>query len=235
MTSDVHDTESGRAIRQRDGQTLAALPHFPAGLVTPAVLRRIADAAEKFDVKVIKLTSGSRMALVGLTDANITAFWSDLALPPAPLGATVRSVRACPGDVTCRRALGDALSLGLDLDAKFLGQPMPATCKISVSGCGNDCSEAAVRDVGLIAVRNGWRVLVGGNVGRHPRMAKEFGIVADNSAARGLVEAILSAYAALARRRERLGALIERVGLATFRARVETEAATLAHAVAPAL
>jgi len=35
------------AIPQRDGQTYAVNPHIPCGLITPELLRRLADVAEK--------------------------------------------------------------------------------------------------------------------------------------------------------------------------------------------
>ena len=39
-------------ILQRDKQSYAVVPHIPVGLVTPEMLRKIADAAEKFGVQL---------------------------------------------------------------------------------------------------------------------------------------------------------------------------------------
>ena len=36
------------AIPQRDNETFAIAPHIPCGLITPELLRRIADTAEKY-------------------------------------------------------------------------------------------------------------------------------------------------------------------------------------------
>ena len=41
------------AIPQRDNETYAIAPHIPCGLLNPEVLRRLADVAEKYNVKVI--------------------------------------------------------------------------------------------------------------------------------------------------------------------------------------
>ena len=45
------------AVLQRDKETYAVVPHMPGGLVTPAVLRKIADVAEKYKAQALKITS----------------------------------------------------------------------------------------------------------------------------------------------------------------------------------
>lgn len=45
------------AILQRDKETYAIAPHIPCGVVTPALLRTIADVAEKYDAQAIKFTA----------------------------------------------------------------------------------------------------------------------------------------------------------------------------------
>jgi NAD(P)H-nitrite reductase large subunit len=48
------------AIPQRDGETCGIAPHIPCGLLTPELMRRIADVAEKYQVKAVKITGASR-------------------------------------------------------------------------------------------------------------------------------------------------------------------------------
>ena len=43
------------AILQRDNKTYAVAPHIPCGVVTPELLRRIADVAEKYNAQTIKI------------------------------------------------------------------------------------------------------------------------------------------------------------------------------------
>ncbi|HRF91740.1 MAG TPA: NAD(P)/FAD-dependent oxidoreductase, partial [Desulfobacter postgatei] len=86
------------AILQNDNQTYAIAPHIPCGVVTPQILRKIADVAEKYDAKALKLTGATRITLVGLKEEDIDAVWQDLALDKgAAVGMCIRSVRACPG------------------------------------------------------------------------------------------------------------------------------------------
>ena len=53
------------AILQRDKKTYAIVPRTPVGLVTPDDLEALAGVARKYDIPIIKITSGQRFALVG--------------------------------------------------------------------------------------------------------------------------------------------------------------------------
>ncbi|NSA20212.1 NAD(P)H-nitrite reductase large subunit [Clostridium saccharobutylicum] len=54
------------AILQRDKETYAIAPHLTAGIVTPDILRNLADVAEKYNAAAIKVTGAQRIAIVGL-------------------------------------------------------------------------------------------------------------------------------------------------------------------------
>ena len=41
---------------------------------------------------------------------------------------------------------------------------------MGVSGCPNSCSEAVIKDVGVIGTDIGWDIYVGGSAGAHPRL-----------------------------------------------------------------
>ena len=63
MSKDI--LEKG-AIVQRDKETFAIAPHIAGGIIDPAGLRKIADVAEKYHAKVLKITSAQRIAIVGI-------------------------------------------------------------------------------------------------------------------------------------------------------------------------
>ena len=88
---------------------------------------------------------------------------------------------------------------------------------MEVSGCQNDCAGGALHDLGMIASNGGWRVMVGGNGGRTPRVGTEIASGLDRTEATALLAAALRTYQRLANERERIGALIERIGLSVFR------------------
>ena len=102
------------AILQRDKTSYAIAPHIPGGIITDFnLLRHIADVAEKYGVKAIKLTSAQRLALVGVKQEELDQIWSELGLVPgAAIGLCVRSVKICPGTDFCRIAMQDAVGVG---------------------------------------------------------------------------------------------------------------------------
>ena len=209
------------AILQRDNQTYAVAPHIPCGLVTPQLLRKLAEVAEKYGAKALKITGATRIAIVGLKEEDIDAVWNDLGMSAgAAVGLCVRSIRACPGTTFCKLGKQDALGVGLTLDEKYHGFVLPNKLKMSVSGCFLNCTESWVRDIGLTGYEEGWLLTVGGNVGSQPRIGKELTKGLNDNQALEMVEKILQYYKTNAKKGERLGAMIDRVGLDTLKAAV---------------
>ncbi len=68
--------------------------------------------------------------------------------------------------------------------------------------------------------RRGWEVFVGGKWGRRPQLGMPFDSFVNTDTIPDMVEKILSAYIKLANKRERLGELINRIGLDQFRREV---------------
>ena len=209
------------AILQRDKQTYAIAPHIPCGLVTPELLRRIADVAEKYNVDAIKITGATRFALVGLEEADIDNAWQDLGVDQgAAVGLCVRSIRTCPGIQYCRLAKQDALTMGLKLDEIYHGMALPNKLKMAVSGCKLNCSESVVRDIGLVGETEGWTLMIGGNVGPRPRLATELTAALEDEAALTLIERLVAFYRDNGKKGERLGKMVARIGLEPFKALV---------------
>ena len=209
------------AILQRDKETYAIAPHIPCGVVTPELLRTIADVAEKYEAQAIKLTGATRVAIIGLKEADIDAAWCDLQLEKgAAVGLCVRSVRACPGTTFCRIAKQDALGMGMALDKNFHSMELPGKFKMAVSGCHLSCAESWVRDIGLIGQQDGWQLVIGGNVGAAPRIAQELITGLDDAQVMAAIDKTVTYYKENGKKGERLGKMIERVGLAPFQGAV---------------
>ncbi|WP_428940214.1 NAD(P)/FAD-dependent oxidoreductase [Fontivita pretiosa] len=218
----LQDGDKG-VIVQRDGATYAITPHLPCGLVTPQMLRKIAAVAERFSA-TLKCTSAQRIAIIGLREQDIDAAWEMLGSPNGPAarghatGAVIRSIRACPGTDFCKKARQDALGVGLELDRRYHGQSVPGKMKIGVSGCGYQCCETAVKDIGLVGGAGGWMVLVGGSCGSVARLGRELTdreVPTDRALA--LVEKTIQFYREHAEPGERLGDLLGRVGMVRLR------------------
>ncbi len=208
------------AILQRDKESYAIAPHIPGGIITDFdLLRRIADVAEKYNVKAIKLTSAQRFAMVGLREEDLDQVWKDLGLSPgAAIGLCVRSIKICPGTAFCRIAMQDAVGIGLKLDEKYHGYNLPYKFKMGVSGCPNNCSESSIKDVGLVGTAKGWRLLAGGFVsGLKPRLADLIAADLNDEEALALVDKIVE-WHQKAGKAKRLGRVIDEVGLEQFKA-----------------
>jgi NAD(P)H-nitrite reductase large subunit len=209
-----NDLPEKGAILQRDKQTYAIAPHIPGGIILDfSLLRKIADVAEKYGAKVIKLTSAQRMAIVGLEEDKIDQVWAELGMPKgAAVGLCVRSVKICPATHFCRLAQQDAVTLGLELDKRYHGMELPSKFKMAVSGCMNSCSEPAVKDLGLIGMPKGYRVLIGGCASGVPRLADVLAQDVPPEDVLPLVDKIIKYYQANAKKYERMGRMIDRLG-----------------------
>ncbi len=208
------------AIPQSVKGDYAIAPHIPCGFVTPDLLRKIADVSEKYNAKALKITGATRIAIVGLKEDDIDAAWEDLGLDKgAAVGLCIRSIRTCPG-FTCRVCKQDAVSMGLKLDEKYHAYELPGKCKMAVSGCKICCSESWVRDIGLIGDKDGWNLIIGGNVGTLPRIGKQLISGLDDESALTAIEKVIACYQENAKTNERLGKVIERIGIEPFKAAV---------------
>ena len=161
------------AILQRDKETYAIAPHIPGGITTPAMLRKLADIAEKYNAAAMKITSAQRIAVVGLPEDKLDEIWSELGEKPgAAIGLCVRSVKICPGTTFCKKGQQDSVTVGLELDKRYHGFELPWKFKMGVSGCMNDCAETCIKDIGLVGKPKGWTLKVGGNGGGIARLSK---------------------------------------------------------------
>ncbi len=208
------------AILQRDNQSYAVVASTPTGLVSPETLRRVAEVAEKYKT-LVKLTNAQRIAIVGFKRGEVAGIASELGMPLAlAAGSVVRSVKACPGTATCSFGMQDSLSLGLEMDKHYSGMSLPAKFKIAVSGCPNSCAESAIVDFGVICLKKGYKILVGGNAGAVPRIGEALVTVATQGEVLKIADRVINYFSLNGKAGERLGRLIERIGFEEFKKEV---------------
>ena len=206
------------AIAQNDNETYAIAPHIPCGVVTPQLLRKIADVSEKYNAKALKITGATRIAVVGIKEEDVDRAWEDLQMSQGhAVGLCVRSVRACPGTAFCKLGVQDALGMGMKLDEDYHGMELPGKFKMSVSGCPLNCAEGWVRDIGLFGKKDGWTLIIGGNVGAKPRIAQELLSGMNDEDALNAIEKVVTYYKENGKKNERLGKMIDRVGIEPFK------------------
>jgi NAD(P)H-nitrite reductase large subunit len=214
-------TQPQNAILQRDKKTYAIVPRIPCGLIDRNHLRAIADAVEKYDIPIVKLTSGQRIALVGLKEENLNENYQDLGMDPGKATELcLHYVQACPGTEVCKFGVRDSLGLGTRIENLLADKELPAKLKIGVSGCQFCCAENFVRDIGLLGKKHGWTLSFGGHSGNRPRIGDILATDMSDVEAIQLINKCVDFYKTNARKKERASRFMERIGLEEFKINV---------------
>ncbi len=208
---------------QKDG-TFSVVPQMKGGVTTPDQLRRIADVAEKWDVKMVKLTGGQRIDLLGVRKEDLPGIWADLDMPSGyAYGKSFRTVKTCVGKEFCRFGVGDSTRLGIEIESRFQGLESPAKMKLAVSGCPRNCAESYVKDVGIVGIEGAgveggrWEIYVGGAAGASVRKGDLLATVDDAELAKTLTGRFIQYYREHATWLERTYDFVPRVGIEVLR------------------
>jgi len=201
---------------QKDG-TYSVVPRMWGGVTTPDELRAIADAADKYQARLVKVTGGQRIDLFGIKKEDLPAIWGDLnaagMVSGHAYGKSLRTVKTCVGSEWCRFGTQDSTGLGIKAEQMTWGSWMPHKFKIAVSGCPRNCAEATIKDFGVICVDSGYELHVGGNGGIHVRATDLLSKVTTEQEALDVCAAFIQLYREQAWYLERTAPWIERVGL----------------------
>ncbi len=175
------------------------------------------------------MTGGQRVDLLGIPKENLTAIWKDLNDAGMVSGHAyskgLRTVKTCVGKTWCRFGTQDAMGLGVKLEKLMWGSWTPAKVKLAVSGCPRNCSEATVKDIGVICVDSGYDIHVSGAAGLHVRATDLLCHVDTEEEALEVSAAVLQMYREDAVYLERVYKWTERVGLDTVKAAIVDDVA----------
>lgn len=201
---------------QKDG-TYSVVPRMWGGVTSPKELRAIADAAEKYDAGMVKVTGGQRLDIFGIKKEDLPAIWADLnsagMVSGHAYGKSLRTVKTCVGSEWCRFGTQDSTGLGIKLERLSWGSWMPHKFKMAVSGCPRNCAEATIKDFGVICVDSGYELHIGGNGGIHLRGTDLLCKVESEQEALEYAAAFVQLYREEAWYLERTAPWVERVGL----------------------
>ena len=208
---------------QKDG-TYSVVPRMWGGLTTPDELRAIADAAEKYGARTVKVTGGQRIDLFGIRKEDLPAIWADLnaagMVSGHAYGKALRTVKTCVGSEWCRFGTQDSTGLGVKIERMTWGSWMPHKFKIAVSGCPRNCAEATIKDFGVVCVDSGYELHVGGNGGIHVRATDFLCKVETEEEALEYCAAFIQLYREQAHYLERTAPWVERVGLDSIKSQL---------------
>ena len=215
--------ERAHANIQKDG-TFSVMPRMWGGVTTADELRAIADAADKFNVPMVKVTGGQRIDLLGVRKEDLPAIWADLNAAGMVSGHAytkgLRTVKTCVGTDFCRFGTRDSTGLGIRLEKRLWGSWTPHKVKLAVSGCPRNCAEATCKDVGVVCTEAGYGIGVGGAAGLDLKATKPLTTAGTEDEAVGVIVAFTQLYRENARYLDRPYKWIERVGLDWVRSQV---------------
>ena len=215
--------ERAHANIQKDG-TFSVVPRMWGGLTTPAELRAIADAAEKYDVPTVKVTGGQRIDLLGIAKENLPGIWADLnaagMVSGHAYGKSIRTVKTCVGAEHCRFGTQHSMDTGIQLEKMLFDMYAPHKVKLAVSGCPRNCAESGIKDVGIIGVDSGFEIYIGGNGGIKTEVAQFLCKVTTNDEVKEYTGAFLQLYREEGWYLERTSHYLERVGMAHIKSHI---------------
>ena len=215
--------ERSHANIQKDG-TYSVVPRMWGGLTTPAELRAIADAAEKYQVPTVKVTGGQRIDLLGVKKEDLPGIWADLnaagMVSGHAYGKSIRTVKTCVGAEHCRFGTQKSMDMGVKLEKMLFDMYAPHKVKLAVSGCPRNCAEAGIKDVGVIGVDSGYELYIGGNGGIKTEVAQFLCKVKTDEEVMEYSGAFLQLYREEGWYLERTCHYMERVGLDYIKSKI---------------
>jgi nitrite reductase (NADH) large subunit len=199
---------------QRDG-TFSVVPRIYGGVTSAAQLRKIADVAERHHAKMIKITGGQRIDLLGIPKDQLPDVWRELGMPSGhAYSKAFRTCKTCVGTDFCRYGVGDSTGLGIAIEKRFQGLESPGKLKLATAGCPRNCSEATTKDVGAVAIEGGrWEIYVGGGAGSRVRRGDILCVVDSHEEVLLLMGRFMQYYRENARYAERTYDFVERIGI----------------------
>ncbi|MEK5180955.1 nitrite reductase large subunit NirB [Paenibacillus odorifer] len=221
LNPDTHqDEKESRFVNERMGAniqkdgTYTVIPRMYGGVTTPEDLKKIADVSLKYDVKVVKVTGGQRLDLIGVKKEDLPKVWEELDMPSGyGYAKSLRTVKTCVGSQFCRFGTQDSLGMGALIERKYERLDFPAKFKIAVNGCPRNCAESCTKDIGIVGNDGGWEVFIGGNGGIKPRIADSFCKIKTDEELIEVCSAVMQYYRETGNYLERTSEWVERMGL----------------------
>ena len=203
---------------QKD-RTFSVIPRIYGGVTSADELRRIANVADKYNVKMVKITGGQRIDLLGIEKEDLPAVWRDLGMPSGhAYSKAFRTCKTCVGTEFCRYGVGDSTGLGIKIEKRFQGIEAPHKLKFATTGCPRNCAEATIKDISAMAIEGGkWEVLIGGAGGAHVRKTDLLVTVDTHDEVLLYMGRFMQYYRENAKYLERTWSLVERLGIEKLR------------------
>jgi dissimilatory sulfite reductase (desulfoviridin) alpha/beta subunit len=196
------------------------------GTVSAEYLKKAIEIAEKYGVAQLHLTTRQQIEIPFIPAENVETVQKVLAdanIKSFVGGPRVRTVVACLGAGVCKFGKIETGELAKAIHQKYVGRELPAKLKIAITGCKNNCAKVEANDIGIRGVSQGYILYFGGCFGHEIRVGKTIlPILTEKDAVLQVIESAVNFYANNAQKGERLGKLLDRIGLDAFKKAIET-------------
>src|SRR5262245_36389632 len=213
---------------------------LPAGQLTPAKLRAIGDASNRYGRGDGELATRQNIQLHWLELARLPDVFADLdragITTAGGCGDTVRNITGCPLQGLGHDELFDCKPIVEEAAAFFYGNPdfsnLPRKHKYSISACADRCNAPEINCIALVGAihegREGFAVLVGGGLSSVPRLARDMGVFVPKEDAIEVLAATTTVWAEdlryrVSRVKARLKFMVDDIGPEGVRERVEAK------------
>jgi precorrin-3B C17-methyltransferase len=136
-----------------------------------------------------------------------------------PVGNFTKSLRTCN---FCKGEEEEGMPVAIELNKiRIAGKPVPFTLRPAYTGCPVGCGEPLVNDIGVMKIRNGYDLYIGGKEkGKDAQMGVLFMEQLLPKQLYEAVEKIIDIYSEHGKKREPFSRFINRFGLENLRSQI---------------
>jgi sulfite reductase beta subunit-like hemoprotein len=211
---------------------------LPSGHLTPAKLRAIGEASNRFGRGDGELATRQNIQLHWLELARLPEVFAHLdaagITTAGGCGDTVRNITGCPVQGLDPNELFDCSAVVEEAASFFYGNPdfcnLPRKHKYTIAACADRCNAPEINCIALVGAvhegREGFAVRVGGGLSSVPRIARDMGVFVPKEEAIEVLAAITGAWSddlryRVSRVKARLKFMIDDIGPDGMRELVE--------------
>lgn len=227
---DYENLKSRGFLRQRQDGFFVLRTRMSYGVYTKEEIDKLSEIAKKYGRGFLHATTRQSLEIPFIRFEDIPKVEGELensGIAIGVSGARLRAITCCPGNNWCKAGLVDTFSLYERIEKELgikCGLELPHKFKIAVSGCPNACTRPQSSEIGIhgqVEVskpdrRVGYAVYIGGSGGRNPRTGFKLEPVFSADEVLALIARVVKFFKEKARPRQRLGALIDKVGKDNF-------------------
>jgi dissimilatory sulfite reductase (desulfoviridin) alpha/beta subunit len=195
------------------------------GTMSTAYLKKAVEIADTYGGGQIHFTTRQQIEIPNIHVEKVEAlqkFLADEGIKTFIGGPVVRSVVACLGSAVCKFGQIETGDFAKEIHDTYFGRQLPAKLKIAITGCRNNCAKVEANDIGIRGTARGYQMYFGGCFGHDTRVGLSLlPVLAEKKEVIKVIEAVINFFAANAAKGERLGKLIDRVSIDTFKKALE--------------